>query len=97
MKEKWGIDTNILMPNYQNKEPNYLLHLYQNYIFNDSGKFNEEDIELISAMVKIGKSHSKNDLKETQSFEESMKNFIQLSNRLPFRYPIILKCNLKLY
>lgn len=80
------------MPFYQNKETNYLLHHYENYLFNDSGRLNSEDIDLVSEMSKILKTHSKSDRKESEYFDNSMKSFINLANPFPKRYALISKC-----
>jgi len=81
-----------LLPSYQNKETNYLLHRYENHLYNKSGGFTTDEKGLIVSMVKILRTHTTKDKKKFEIFEKSINNFAELVNPFNNRYNLFEKC-----
>jgi len=92
LQKKWNIDTNVLLPCYQNKENSYLLHLYDNHLFNVAGEFSQEEKDLIVDMVKLLRNKTKADRQKFEDFEKDIRNFAQLTNPFKNRYQLFHKC-----
>ena len=92
MQYHWNIDTNLLFPVYQNSENSYILQRYENYLYNISGEFTQDETDLTVDMVKILKTHTKKDKKQIEIFEKSIRDFTQLVNPFHNRYNLFEKC-----
>lgn len=88
----WTIDTKVLLPCYQNKENGYLLHLYENHLFNVSGELTNDEKDLIVEMVKLLRDKTKVDRTKFADFEKAIRNFAQLANPFKNRFSLFHKC-----
>ena len=88
----WTIDTKVLLPCYQNKENGYLLHLYENHLFNVAGELTNDEKDLIVEMVKLLRDKTKVDRTKFADFEKAIRNFAQLANPFKNRFSLFHKC-----
>lgn len=92
LKEDWGIDIGILLPNYQNNEGSFLLYRYENHLLNRAGEFEGEEQDLIVEMMRILRNHTKKEKKEMEELEKDMRRFVGLVNPFKNRYLLFTRC-----